>query len=142
MDNVIFDVNGPYASINSKDDLLMNALQLIFNTSGHKKCYGWYFSDKHGLVMDWHAGEGSTRNGCKVSSSSFGLSVKSMYVLALEWLQSEESKAVRLEGWAADVDNDGHNSMGWRVYTEDWGHVDDDHYAICAVTPCYLWHGK
>ena len=41
-----------------------------------------------------------------------------------------------------DVDIDGSTSKGWRVFVEDWGHVDNHHTAICCISPSYLWHGK
>ena len=62
--------------------------------------------------------------------------------MASSWLKGEFAKTVILDDWDADMNHDGSNSRGWRVYVGDWGHVGDEMYAICAVKPVFLWHGK
>jgi len=53
-----------------------------------------------------------------------------------------------IEGWLSNVeygkqpDHDGDNGRGWRVYTEAWGHVDDNSHTACAIEPEWAWHGK
>lgn len=42
----------------------------------------------------------------------------------------------------SEPNHDGSNSMGWRVYNEDWGHVARDPYAFAAIEPVWLMHGK
>lgn len=61
--------------------------------------------------------------------------------MAFQWLESKEAKEVPMEGWDANADHDGSNEIGWRVYTEDWGHVEGDWNCI-AIKPAYLWYGK
>ena len=58
------------------------------------------------------------------------------------WLASDEAKQTVKEGWDRDLDHDGSNGPGWRVYCEDWGHVATYSAAICAVKPVWLWYGK
>lgn len=41
-----------------------------------------------------------------------------------------------------EPDHDGHNTKGWRIYNEGWGHVDRDWQAVVAVTPVWAMHGK
>jgi len=43
--------------------------------------------------------------------------------------------------WDRDCEHDGHNTMGWRVYTGQWGHVTDYRYPY-AVRKRFCWHGK
>jgi hypothetical protein len=63
-----------------------------------------------------------------------------------EWLNTDHAKGVQLEGWDEDADHDGSNDRGWRLYTEDWGHVYQssslNHYTIAAFKPAFLWYGK
>lgn len=41
-----------------------------------------------------------------------------------------------------EPDHDGSNGKGWRVFTEDWGHVAGHHCAILAVQPAWAMYGK
>ncbi|QDJ96389.1 hypothetical protein Xoosp13_203 [Xanthomonas phage Xoo-sp13] len=72
------------------------------------------------------------------------LSDSSAATLAWDWLNSDESKNFDFPktGWFADNDHDGSNSLGWRVYCEDWGNVNGDYGVICAIHPAFLWYGK
>lgn len=38
--------------------------------------------------------------------------------------------------------HDGSNGKGWRVFTEDWGHVADHYYAIVGIQPAWAMYGK
>jgi hypothetical protein len=62
------------------------------------------------------------------------------------WLHSDEAKEITMDDWDADVDQDGDNHLGWRLYTEDWGHISInnrlDSYSIAAFKPAWLWYGK
>lgn len=37
---------------------------------------------------------------------------------------------------------DGDYECGWRMFTEDWGHVASFHYSIVAVQPAWAMYGK
>lgn len=54
--------------------------------------------------------------------------------LAWGWLQTRE--------YGPEPDHDGSNGQGWSVFNESWGHVDNSHGAIGAVSPQWIWHGK
>ncbi|SEN68142.1 hypothetical protein [Nitrosomonas marina] len=41
-----------------------------------------------------------------------------------------------------DHDIDGSVKKGWRVFTEQWGHVAGSAYAICAIQPVWALYGK
>ena len=59
-----------------------------------------------------------------------------------KWLLSDEAKRVPLCEWEGNLDHDGSNVVGWRVYLEGWGHIDDRWGVLCCVKPVYLWLGK
>lgn len=131
MDNRIFNVNGKGA------DLLARTLQLAFAQNGNNTyCRAWSFSNGHGLILHWH--EDSPR----ITSMPAPLNATEVLPFVTAWLAGEMSKTVTLSKWENDQQHDGHNSEGWRVYCEDWGHVDGHSSAICAIKRVFLWHGK
>jgi hypothetical protein len=132
MDNKVFDVNG------REQDMLLDALKLVFKQCGtNTTCKGWFVTQKHGLVLTWYK---------DTKSAPFplgaGLSAEQVLPIVWEWLKSEEAGKTEMEGWDKDLDHDGHNTLGWRVFVEGWGHVADSSAAICAIKPAYMWHGK
>jgi hypothetical protein len=128
MDNRIFNVNG-----RGKDDLLA-VLKIAFNQEGKKTTAKGYFIDpKLGMVLLWH-------NDGKHQNFPSGLTAESVVHVVWDWLES--GPEIECEGWDADYDHDGSNSEGWRVFCEDWGHVGGNSYAIVAIKPAFMWHGK
>ena len=131
MDNRVFNVNG------SGDQMLLAALQLVFAQEGASvRCKAWQVT-KQGLVLSWYPDKGTTP-----LPSSKGMTASEVLPMVLGWLSSVDLTDIEMEGWDRDCDHDGENSMGWRVFCEDWGHVGSNHYAICAVKPAFMWHGK
>jgi len=53
---------------------------------------------------------------------------------ARRWLAEQD--------YGQEPDHDGHNGKGWRIITGNWGHIGDDHYAICAILPWWAMYGK
>ena len=53
------------------------------------------------------------------------------------WLE-----ALPNEVFLNDMDHDGSNSRGWRMYVNEWGRVEGYHGSIVAVEPSWAWHGK
>lgn len=129
MDNRIFNING------EGKEMLERALELVFEQSGSQTCKGWKFSIEHGLILCWWASQ-------EIIPFPGNLTAKQCVEFAWSWLLGDQAKTVKLTGWDADADHDGHNSEGWRVYCEDWGNVADCSSGICAIKPVYLWHGK
>jgi hypothetical protein len=132
MDNAVFNVNG------RGEEMLLNTLELAFLQREYRTCNGWKITKK-GFILSW----------CLPSNSAFTpfpgnveFTPKEVLPLILKWLQSDTLEEIEMNGWDANIDQDGHNSLGWRVYSEDWGHVDDYWEAICAIKPAYLWYGK
>jgi hypothetical protein len=132
MDNRIFNVNG------KGDEMLLRTLQLVFEQEGNKTAKGWSFSKKHGLILHWYCDDG----GAKVTPFPAELDAKAVLMFVIAWLKGKKAETVERHGWDEDADHDGHNGPGWRVFCEDWGHVNECPSAICAVKPVFLWYGK
>ena len=132
MDNRIFKVNG------SGDDMLLQALKLVFKQEGDKtKCSSYTFNKKYGLVLCW-----STTDEADNHPIPADLSAEECLPMVKAWLNSDDAGKVEAGDFEGDDDHDGHNSLGWLVYCEDWGHVGGNRYSICAIKRCYMWHGK
>lgn len=130
MDNRQFNVNGK-----GEEDLLAT-LELVFKQEGkNTTCKAWKITKKHGLILAWHKDD-------RFTGLPAGMSAKTILPLVTSYLESPEAADVELTDWDENEDHDGSNSKGWRVYCEDWGHVDGCFYAICAIKSVYLWHGK
>ena len=129
MDNRIFNVNG------SGLKTLETTLNLCFDQAGWSGCVSWKVSKEKGMILYWHESEKDTKPfPSKLTASEAA-------PIVYKWLETE-SNTIKQDGWDAETDYDGENSKGWRVYCEDWGHVDHSPYAICAIRPVVLWHGK
>jgi hypothetical protein len=133
MDNRIFNVNG------SDSKYLQATLNLAFGHSWGYKCKAWAEDEKSGLILLW--ADADKDSGFKFPVA---MSADEVFPLVNTWLRGEFAKKVltNADGWDGNCDHDGHNSVGWRVYVGDWGHVNNSPYAICAIKPVYLWHGK
>ena len=103
------------------------AMQLAFMR--HKSAAAYRVTPTHGLVFSWHS---SARESLPLPCE---LDWQGAADLAWRWLEVN-----RLTGDGPD--HDGHNSQGWRVYVEGWGHVDHCPYAIVAIKPAWAMHGK
>ena len=133
-DNRIFNVNG-----RTEEDLL-SALKLVFNIEGeHTKAAGWKSDKEKGLILFWHYDEKPSSNMAPFPAP---MTASEVMPTVLAYLRSEEAEKVKLDGWEEDADHDGHNGAGWRVYLEDWGHIDHSPYAICAIKRIFVWYGK
>lgn len=128
-DNRIFNVNG------EGEAMLLATLKLVFAQS-HETCMAWFVSETHGLVLLWS-------DTCeRATLFPAGLSAEECLPFVLAWLKSADAKKIKKERWDADTDHDGSDGDGWRVYCEDWGHVDNEFAAICGIKPVVLWYGK
>lgn len=131
-DNKIFRVNG--AGI----ERLKATLKLAFSEPDHdheRNALGWVVDKEHGLIFMWTV---DSESNC----FPVAMGADQCAEIAMRWLDTEEAKQVTLDEMGDDCDHDGHNTEGWLVYVENWGHVGGNHYALCAVKPCFMWHGK
>ena len=69
---------------------------------------------------------------------------KSLYDVLNDILLFLKNGSNDVEGWDADPlhYNDVICHPGWRVYCEDWGHIDHDWEAFVAIKKVWLWSGK
>lgn len=130
MDNRQFCVNGEGKQI------LAECLSLAFKTKwGGTKATGYMLTKKHGMILLWAEVEGKGFNQfpCKLDSAA-------CTEIVWNWLESKPE--VEYDEWEEDMDHDGHNKVGWKVYCESWGHVNSMWEAFIAVKPVHLWYGK
>lgn len=133
MDNRIFSVNG------KGKECLLETLKLVFNQCSDYKDYavGWKISKQSGLILCWYVSEGYNINPFPAK-----MTAEDCLPFIWNWLQTPEAGKTARIGFDAARDHDGDNGSGWRVFCEDWGHVDHIHSAICAIKPVVLWYGK
>lgn len=136
-DNRVFDVNGE-----TKEELRL-AFRLAFAQSGENTTAKYWSSDsKNGLLFHWYADE-YDKNKRGVQAFPVPLDAIGAADVAWQWLKnSDDADKVELSSWFRDSDHDGSNSLGWRAYVGNWGHVGEYRNSLLAITPAYLWHGK
>ncbi len=138
MDNKLLNVNG------KEKPLLQMALQFAFHQGNYGKsqfCSAWRESKTHGLILYSYGPPESRKSECNKFPTK--MSHIDMTEIVWNWLMDDFAQGVEpLSEWCGDMRHDGHNSTGWQVYLEDWGHVDNDWGTICAIKPAYMWHGK
>ena len=131
-DNRQFNVNGP---LEGGEQMLLDTLSLAFRQAGFEAS-GYRVSREKGLILDWTKGaEGHIPFLTKMSAGAVA-------PMIISWLRSDKAKEVTIDGWDREYhDGDVSCQPGWRVYCEEWGHVQG-HQAICAVKPAFMWYGK
>lgn len=101
---------------------------------------------KKGLVLLWCAEEYS--GGRKLGHPfPTRLDAKGAADMAWTWLQKEWEKDPKDRvafdpGGKPYEDGEVDNDNGFRVYNEEWGHVGDHTYSVCAIQPASIWIGK
>lgn len=83
------------------------------------------------LVLRWTDDPSSSKIAVNLP---FKLDVAGATDFAARWLAEQD--------YGPEPDHDGSNHKGWRMFTEDWGHVFHDRYAVCGIVPCWAWYGK
>lgn len=133
-DNRLFNING------KSEEALLRTLELAFMIHGnHTVAESWVMDKEKGLILLWYY-----RDDDSPRSNPFPAPLTATEVLpaVLAYLKSKEAGLIQLERWEQDIDQDGENGPGWRVYLEDWGHVGNISCAICAIKRVFLWYGK
>lgn len=135
MDNRIFNVNG------SGEEALIKTLRLVFDQQGHNTtAQGYTIDPEKGLVIFWYFP--LDLSNPRIIPFLVPLSPEGVAIQAMAWLKTDAAWNIPLDGWDKDSSHDGHNSKGWRVYCENWGHVGEHRGTIAAIKPAYMWHGK
>lgn len=131
-DNLRFDMNGP------ADDppLLLAALKLVAMQRGSSAPFsGWSFDPHAGFVIHWHLGPG-------INPFPEQLTAEGLAPLVTAWLSTPDARGMDCEERDSDIDHDGHNDMGWRLYAGDYSPVGRIHSALCAIRRVFVWYGK
>jgi len=133
-DNKIFNVNGC-----GQEKLLatLRLVQMDNNNPIYNKFKAYKISKKHGLILFWYIEKNDTSIPFPTE-----LTAEEVAPIVMKWLNTKEAMETEMSDWDKNIDHDGSNSVGWRVYCEDWGHVDNSNCAVCAIKPVFLWHGK
>lgn len=130
MDNRIFNING------TGQNSLRKALELAFDQV-KSKADGYIINPEKGFILVKYNDD---------HSIPFPIPLDSESVAPIVWHWLQKDPQITLNNWDRDFNHDGHNSKGWRVYCEDWGHIKVKNYeyrnVIVAITPAYMWHGK
>lgn len=129
MDNRLLNING------KSRELLALALNVAFEQFDCSFARAW-IETSAGLVILW------SDQDDKSYRFPAPLTHEQVVPIVWQWFQSKKPEDFTLVKWEENLDHDGDNKIGWRVYVEDWGHVTGISCAICAIKPVYLWYGK
>ena len=133
MDNRIFNVNG------SGKQLLLQVLTIAFLQEGdNTTAKGYSINKERGMILFW----AERKQDPNYTSFPAKLKPAELIEIVWVWLNSEEADQIECKEDDSDFDHDGHNSKGWRVFCEGWGHVDSKWEAFIAIKPAFMWHGK
>jgi hypothetical protein len=133
MDNRLLNING------ETQEQLALALQIAFTqTSSKWMAMSSTVTQEYGLILSWWYDKSKTDMIPFISPLTFELATPIVWA----WLQSVKTEDFKLGAWEEDIDQDGFNGPGWRVYVGEWGHVGNVTSAICAIKPVFLWYGK
>src|SRR5574343_211823 len=81
---------------------------------GSEKIIGSLYDPKCGLIWLWAEADGSVKYPAP-------LTARQAAEISFAWLKTDDAKKMECNGWDANADHDGNNTLGWRVYCEDWG---------------------
>jgi hypothetical protein len=127
MDNFKLDI------VAEGDSTLLDVLKICFEhncpgkKAGHYAVTGDRKSNRPTLVLLWHQEKKSTKH-------PFEMDLEDVHGFVRGWLRTVDR--------GTQPDHDGDNGHGFRVFTEDWGHVFDHQYAICGIQPVWAMYGK
>ena len=128
-DNRIFNVNG------EGKEMLRMTLRLVFLQEGENTTAVSFVKSKKGLILLWYKDKRATE---LVTPHDADMATE----IAWAYLKDNPEEVEHTLFWDQNQDHDGSNGLGWRVYCEDWGHVDGMSSAICAIKPAFMWYGK
>ena len=133
LDNPVFNVKG------DSPTMLETVLDLGLACTGTYRIVGWKVDPKKGLLLYKSLPE----NDSDVHPFITPMTGKELAPTVLAWLESSPEDAMELgEDDEPLEDDDVGMEVMWRVYTEDWGHVNRDWRVCLAVTPSYGYIGK
>ena len=110
------------------------ALQMAFDAAPGRKATHYKITKKHGFILYW---SGDDIKG--LTAFPYEMSCKDAIPFIWGWLQK-----VNYDDYEKPYDDGGdvENVKAFRIFNEDWGHVDNESYAFVAVKPAWAWLGK
>ena len=131
-DNAIFDANGDTKE--QLSDILTLATKLM-----RKKIEAYKVDAMKGIVLYWHV-EDRPKD---LNIQTFPLPTWGLIVETIWAFLHETDWKVTFDEWEGNIDQDGTNSLGFRVKTGTWGRIDDEStYSFLLIKPVYIWYGK
>lgn len=97
----------------------------------------WFQTKYHGLVLLW-----ADDKYKKTTPFPGPMNVNTAIEFCWNWLENANREEFELEKMDAYYDGDGSSKPAFRVFCEEWGHVDECQFAICAILPTWAWIGK
>lgn len=117
MDNFHFDMT-------SKGDKTLRTAMSLFP---QRNVTGYRADAEKGLIL-------YSADSPRATALPFPMTLEQAADFAHGWLEHAD--------YGREPDHDGDNGKGWRLYTEDWGHVGGEWQAFAAVQPAWAMYGK
>lgn len=95
--------------------------------TAHKSATHWK-EKENTLIFAWTAGPGLTPFVTPIGPEQAAS-------IAQEWLSANSE-------WPEEPGYDGDNGKSQRVFSDDWGHVDDDWRCFVGIQPMWEIYGK
>lgn len=108
---------------------LKPALEIAFASSPGGKASHYKIYDNK-LVFAWHENAGKDFIPFVTPIDKDGA-----HDVVINWLKHSAE-------FDSQPDHDGDNGRSFRIYCEDWGHIDHNHYAFVAIEPVWAMYGK
>jgi hypothetical protein len=110
------------------DGDIADAMRIAFAGAPGGKAEAYIVDDNKGLVFFWSKDENKSIN------LPFKLDASGAADFAKRWLAEQD--------YGPQLDHDGDNCKGWRLYNESWGRVEGYTYGFVAVQPAWAMYGK
>ena len=124
-----------YMKVRARTEASLRAcLQIASNVHADGVWPGYRIDPKLGLILYW------TDSGVELQKFP---EHQSPFEYIWGWLHgmSDEEFNAYAGNWLADMDVK--HKRGFEIYTdEQWGYVDGQYQAICAIKPYWAWLGK
>lgn len=112
------------------------ALALRIAFSRFHKASHWSQNKEYGLILYWYEEKEST-------PFPIPLDVETAIEFCWNWYSNVDRKQFTLSSMDVyHADGDAIMKPAFRIFCEDWGHVNHSHYGICAILPVWAWLGK
>lgn len=120
MDNFQIDI--------TSEGSIFKAMELAFRDGPNMRAVGYRISTEKGLIFYQYG------SSARMTALPFKIDAAGAADFATQWLAEQN--------YGPEPDHDGDNGKGWRLYCEEWGHVDNESQAFVAVQPVWAMYGK